>query len=92
MADDLAGWIEKTIHSISPDTRVAGRDWNSFLTNLSGEHIPMLRPTFGPYAESNPRDFYGSYLAVEQLKANIAMQYGTKVDFCPEIENTMRKQ
>lgn len=100
MADDLAGWIEKTIHSVSPDTRVAvmtsspdahsveGRDWNSFLSNLSGEHIPMLRPTFGPYAESNPRDFYWSYLAVEQLKANIAMQYGTKVDFCPEIENT----
>ena len=100
MADDLAGWIEKTIHTVSPDTRVAvmtsspdahsveGRDWESFLENLSGEHIPMLRPTFGPYAESNPRDFFSSYLVVEQLKANIKMQYGTKVDFCPEIENT----
>lgn len=100
MADDLAGWIENTVHSVSPETRVAvmtsspdahsveGRDWKSFLSNLSGEHTPMLRPTFGPYAESNPRDFYGSYLAVEQLKANIKMQYGTKVDFCPEIENT----
>lgn len=100
MADDLAGWIEKTVHSVSPDTRIAvmtsapdahsveGRDWKSFLSGLSGEHMPMLRPTFGPYAESNPRDFFSSYLAVEQLKANIVMQYGIGVDFCPEIENT----
>ena len=100
MADDLAKWIENTIHSVSPETRVAvmtsipdfhsveGRDWKSFLSNLSGEDVPMLRPTFGPYAESTPKDFFSSHNVLEQLKANIRMQYGTKVDFCPEIENT----
>ena len=98
--DDMAHWIEKTIHSVSPDTRVAvmtsgpsvhsaeGRNWKSFLSNLCGSHKPLLRPTFGPYMESVPRDFTASYAIVEQLKAHISAQYGPDVDFCPEIENT----
>ena len=100
VADEFASWIEKTIHEISPNTRIAvmtstvdshsveGRNWNSFLHSLSGEHKPLLRPTFGPYKEGDPRAFFISYLAVEQLKENIKSQYGRNVDFCPEIENT----
>ena len=99
-ADELAGWIERTIHKVSPKTRVAvmtslpdvhsveGRNWGSFLSRLSGNGRPLLRPTFGPYAEKNPRDFMESYLVLEQLKANIKYQYKDVFDFCPEIENT----
>ncbi len=100
IADEFMQWASDTIHSVSPDTRVAvmtslpdthsveGRNWNSFLKSLSGKHIPMLRPTFGPYAEDNPHRFLLAYTLLEQLKADITSQYGSKVDFCPEIENT----
>ncbi len=98
--DQLVTWIEQTIHGVSPGTRVAvmtslpdvhsveGRNWGSFLGNLSGAGTPLLRPTFGPYAEQNPRGFLSSYLVVEQLKANIQYQHQGPFDFCPEIENT----
>ena len=99
-ADEFADWIKRTIHDVSKETRVAvmtslpevhsveGRNWNTFLRNLSGNGKPLLRPTFGPYAEKNPCDFFSSYLVVEQLKANIKLQYDGAFDFCPEIENT----
>ena len=98
--EDVAVWIEKTIHEVSPDTRIAimtshpdvhsveGRNWNGFLTKLSGDGKPLLRPTFGPYAENDPREFFDSYLLPEHLKANIKSQYKEEFDFCPEIENT----
>lgn len=99
-ANELTDWISRIVHTAFPDTKVAimtsgpdthaveGRDWNGFLANLSGGKKPLLRPTFGPYSEAVPRDFTGSWASVQQLKANIAAQYGTDVDFCPEIENT----
>lgn len=100
VAAEFASWIEKTIHDISPNTRVAvmtsapdhhsveGRNWKSFLSALSGKDKPLLRPCFGPYQESDPKVFFSSYLLLEHLKANIKDQYGDAVDFCPEIENT----
>lgn len=100
IANEVTEWIEKTIHEVSPDTKVAvmtsnpdvhsveGRNWKHFLKNLSGKEKPLLRPTFGPYMEGNPRDFFSSYLVYEQLKANIHSQYGSDVEFCPEVENT----
>lgn len=99
-AEEVAEWIEQTIHEASPETRIAimtsspdahsveGRHWGGFLEKLSGGDTPLLRPTFGPYAEKEPRDFLDSYLVVEQLKANIRSQYPEGFDFCPEIENT----
>lgn len=99
-ANEVAEWIEKTIHGVSPQTRTAimtstpdahsveGRNWGSLLAKLSGNGKPLLRPTFGPYTEECPRDFFESYLLVEQLKANIRYQYKDEFDFCPEIENT----
>lgn len=97
---DTALWIEKTIHEVSPDTRVAlmtgwadvhaveGRNWGTMLPTLSGKHSPLLRPTYGPYTEADPREFVESYLFSEQVRENINSQYGKKVDYCPEIENT----
>ena len=97
---DTSLWIEKTIHNVSPDTRIAlmtsladvhaaeGRNWGTMLSALSGKHSPLLRPTYGPYAEANPRDFVNSYLFSEHVKENIISQYGKEVDYCPEIENT----
>ena len=101
MATDTVEWIEKTVHSVSPDTRIAvmtstpdvhrteGRDWNKFLKGLSGEKRPLIRPTLGAYAESGPFQFFTAYNMLEQLKTNIKSQFGSlEFDFCPEIENT----
>ena len=98
--DEVSRWIADTVHAASPDTRVAimtsnpdthnteGRRWGSFLKSISGGDRPLLRPTFGPYVEYEPKAFFNSYAKVSQLKADIAATYGTEVDFCPEIENT----
>lgn len=97
---DTSLWIEKTIKEISPDTRVAimtshpdvhaveGRNWGTFLKSLTGDGIPLLRPTFGPYSEGNPRDFFSAYVLSNHLKANVEAQYKDEVDYLPEIENT----
>ncbi len=97
---DTAAWVEKTIHSASPDTRVAlmtgwadvhaveGRNWDTMLSALSRPHDPLLRPTYGPYSEVNPRTFISSYFYSEQLRETLIAQYGKNVDYCPEIENT----
>jgi len=97
---DTSLWIQKTIKEKSPDTRVAimtslpdvhateGRNWNTFLKSLTGNDIPLLRPTFGPYCEGNPRDFFSSYSLVNQLKTNVEAQYKGEVNYLPEIENT----
>ncbi len=93
--------IEKTVHSESPATRVAlmtsvpdvhaveGRDWNEFLTTLSGEHAPLIRSHFGPYMESDPRNFASCYLLADQLRTNADAQFTrSAIDYRPEIENT----
>lgn len=97
---ETARWVERTIHDVSPETGIAimtstpdvhsveGRHWGEFLEGLSGKDVPLLRPYFGPYSESAPEEFFTSYLMIEQLKANVAGQYGREFDFCPEIENT----
>ncbi len=98
---DMNRAIEQTIHTHSPHTRVAlmtsvpdvhaveGRDWGEFLTSLSGTHAPLLRPHFGPYMESDPRDFISAYLLVDQLRTNAEAQYTRgEIEYCPEIENT----
>ncbi len=97
---DTAKWIEENIHSVSPNTRVGlmtskpdvhtleGRNWATLLDNLSGKYKPLLRPTFGPYSESVPRDFAESYAIVKQMEAHIEEQYKQPYDMCPEIENT----
>jgi hypothetical protein len=99
--NDTAGWISNTIHNISPETRVAqmtsnadnhsveGRNWGDFLSNLAGSnHKPMTRPTFGPYAEIDPLEYFEAYLRYDQMRVNTFMQYKGRVDFCPEIENS----
>ncbi len=99
---ESAEWIEKTVHSVSPDTRLAlmtsmpdihaaeGRKWNEFLTALSGEFAPILRPTFGPYREQDqpPRDFISSYSRLNQLTEHLREAGLKNVELCPEVENT----
>ena len=98
--EDAAKWICKIVNDESPDTRVAimtsvpdvhaveGRNWDTFLSGLSGDKTPLIRATIGPYAEGNPRDFSVSHSLLERLKTNIQSQYKGTVDYCPEIENT----
>lgn len=58
---DLAGKLEKAVHKISPDTKLAlmlseaeqhsveGRKWHELLRALAGPHKPVSRPHMGPY-------------------------------------------
>ena len=97
---DTAGWIEKQVHKVSPQTRIAqmtsipdvhaveGRNWGSFLRALSGDKPAILRPHFGPYTETLPSEFVDSYLLVDQLMKNVEMQHGPEVGYFPELENT----
>lgn len=97
---DTAEWIEKTVHSVSPDTRIAqmtslpdvhaaeGREWEKFLPALCGKHTPMTRPHFGPYRENLPRDFIQCYKMLDQSIAQVREKYDGEVEYCPEVENT----
>ncbi len=98
---DMNRLIETTVHSVSPETRVAlmtsvpdvhaveGRDWKEFLETLSGDHAPLIRSHFGPYMESNPREFANCYLLADQLRTNADAQFTrSAIDYRPEIENT----
>jgi hypothetical protein len=102
--------IEKTIHEVSPETRVAlmtsvpdvhaveGRDWGEFLATLSGDLVPLIRPHFGPYIESDPRIFGDAYLLDIDLKnavenpgsyADIVLREGDKL-IVPEYAATVK--
>ncbi len=97
---DTSEWMARIVHSVSPNTKLAlmtsnpdvhaieGRDWNTLLTSLSDGKKPLLRPTFGPYSEKDPRDFSETYRIVRQLEVNADSQYKGGIDLCPEIENT----
>ncbi len=99
--EDTASWIEKTVHEVSPDTRVGimtslpdnhaqeGREWGSFLKALSGKHKPIIRSHYGPYGDAalSPRAYAFTHIFSEQLETNIKGQYEGAVDYAPEIEN-----
>lgn len=98
--NELAQWIEETVHSVSPETKIAvmtsapdihsveGRKWGEFLKKLSGNFVPVLRPHYGPYCEKAPQDFFSSYRICEQLKEHIQNEYKGDFEFYPEVENT----
>lgn len=97
---EFAAWIEQTIHSVSPNVRIAqmtsapdshsteNRNWGDFLSALSGKHSAIVRPHYGPYRESLPRDFVSCYKVLAQSICNMRETYKNHIDFCPEIENT----
>lgn len=97
---DTAEWIEKTVHSVSPDTRLAlmtsrpdvhsveGREWEKLMPTLCGKHAPLTRPHFGPYREMNPRDFIECYKMLDQSIVQMREKYDGKTEHCPEVENT----
>lgn len=98
--NETASWIEKAIHEVSPNTKVAlmtgwadahaaeGREWANLLPALCGEYTPITRPHFGPYQEQVPMDFVNCYRYLDQIIAQIAQTYNGKVEYCPEVENT----
>lgn len=97
---EFAGWIEKTIHSVNKNIRIAqmtsrpdchsaeNRNWGDFLSALSGEHSAIIRPNFGPYRDARPCDFMGCYKVLAQSICNMQETYKNRIEFCPEIENT----
>ncbi len=97
---DTASWVSSTIRSVSPKTRVAqmvsqadahtneARNWNAFLTAISGGDIPMVRTGLGPYFEYDRLDYCTAYMETAQMQAQIRETYMDKVEYCPEVENT----
>ncbi len=97
---ETAKWVSSVVHTANSCTRVAqmtstpdshaaeGRNWGDFLTALGDGQTPVIRPTFGPYHEYDPRDFTSSYSLLSQIKAHVRETYKGKVDYCPEVENT----
>lgn len=96
---ETASWISSVVHGVDKKIKVAqmtsfieshateNRDWKSFLTALCGEHKPIIRPHFGPYRETNPKNFTHCYMALAKTMTAVS-SYGEGVEFCPEIENT----
>ncbi|MBO5481640.1 MAG: hypothetical protein J6A63_10690 [Clostridia bacterium] len=97
---DTAAWIEKTVHKVNPRVRLAqmtsypdvhaaeGRKWEEFLPALCGEYTPVVRAHFGPYMESNPREFVDCYCKLNQTIEQIGAYYKKDVEYAPEVENT----
>ena len=97
---DTAKWMSNVVHGANPRTKLAqmtsapsthaatGRHWGNFLTALSNGKNPVLRPTFGPYQEGDPKGFAYCYAVLSQLKAHVRETYEGRVEYCPEVENT----
>ncbi|MBE5749448.1 MAG: hypothetical protein E7340_05635 [Clostridiales bacterium] len=97
---DTAKWIYETVHDVNPRIKIAlmtsapdshsaeGRDWGKFLSALGGGDTVMLRPTFGPYQEGNPKDFTSCYSLLSQMRAHVRETFDGCAEFCPEVENT----
>ena len=97
---ETAAWVEKTVHSVSPRTKLAqmtscpdvhaaeGRKWEEFLPALCGEYTPIVRAHFGPYMEHEPREFVDCYRRLSQTMVQLGEKYKGDIKFCPEVENT----
>lgn len=95
-----AKWISDTVHGVDKNIKIAqmtssmeshateNRDWKGFLTALSGDHNPITRPHFGPYRETDPKDFASCYITLSKSMTALSSSYGDGVEYCPEIENT----
>ncbi len=97
---DMAKWIERTIHSVDKNIRIAQmtsgpdahsaewRSWKDFYNALCGEHDAIVRPTFGPYRENNPCDFIHCYRSLAHSICVMQENCQKHIEFCPEVENT----
>lgn len=97
---ETAKWVSGVVHGVDKNIKIAqmtssmeahsieNRDWKAFLTALSGEHKPVIRPHFGCYRETDPKDFLSCYNTLYKSMAMINSCYGEGVEYCPEIENT----
>ena len=97
---ESAKWVSDTVHGVDKNIKIAqmtssmeahateNRDWKDFLTALSGEHNPVTRPHFGPYRETDPKDFASCFITLAKSMTALSSSYGDEVEYCPEIENT----
>lgn len=92
---EVARMLEKTVHEISPRTKLGlmssdpphhaaeGRNWHGLIRALAGPNTPVNRPTMGHYREPTLRGLYdGEYLLKltrHCLPENVVLQ--------PEVEN-----
>jgi hypothetical protein len=99
---ETALWIRRRVNSVSPNTRLAqmvsdpdvhsleGRDWRSFLGNLSGDQRPLVRPPCAIYTSTNRpiKDHACSFRYFARTMATLDATMGAgKIDYAPELEN-----
>ena len=92
---EVAGFIEKTVHEISPNTKLGlmsslptmhaleGRDWEAFTKALAGDQPLVARPCMCCYQEHSPRDLYDSEYYVRSTLS--CLDPGTTI--LTEVEN-----
>ena len=99
---ETALWIRRSVNSVSPNTRLAqmvsdpdvhsleGRDWRSFLRNLSGDQRPLVRPPCAIYTSTNRpiKDHACSFRYFARTMATLDAAMGAgEIDYAPELEN-----
>ena len=99
---ETALWIRQRVNSVSPNTRLAqmvsdpdvhsleGRDWPSFLGNLSGDNRPLVRPPCAIYTSTNRpiKDHACSFRYFSRTMAALDAAVGPgAIDYAPELEN-----
>lgn len=98
---DLAEWINREIHSVAPDCRIAlmtsindvhafeGRDWPETLKALCSPDRPMTRPCGGLYSSSlTPVADYGTAFRLFESSRAMHAAMAPDADFGPELENS----
>ena len=95
LANDTVAFIERTVHEVSPNTKLGlmcsgpnshaleGRDWASFTRSLAGNQQLVARPSLGVYSEHGMRDIYYS---ASSLRSTLHC-LGPGINIQTELEN-----
>lgn len=91
---ELAAKLRAAVHAVSPGTRLGlmtafwplcaiGTDLTRILKALCGEARPLVRPQNQIYSEGFLRDFAGTFINPDRLRATLPED----IEYWPEIEN-----
>ncbi|MCD4824824.1 MAG: hypothetical protein K8S55_09455 [Phycisphaerae bacterium] len=94
---ETAGFLEKVVHKISPQTRLGlmsgqaqnhsleGRDWHRLAEAVAGPHTFISRPKMGAYSEHSLRDLYecARHIRVSRHCLPAGVIEMTEVENCP---------